>query len=216
MSEMFGHLLPSWILRQWSLILVFRRDVDAILLNLANILCQMMWHFQKLHHSSTPLSVPQVGGRWVASLSGYSCCAFRWCYSPSPRFFIEHRPTTLPSTPVPLRPPIVQVYSKRWETDNTLPVPISLPSNHTPLDPPENLELPIALRKGTQTCKSTYPIANFVSYDRLSSAARSLIVSRNSISVPKTVKEVLHINLDDQMRCLRKCMHLRKITHGIW
>ncbi|PHU11502.1 Phosphoinositide phosphatase SAC3 [Capsicum chinense] len=69
-------------------------------------------------------------------------------------------------------------------------VPISLPSNHTPLDPPENLELPIALRKDTQTCKSTYPIANFVSYDRLSSAARSLIVSRNSISVPKTVKEL--------------------------
>jgi len=84
------------------------------------------------------------------------------------------------------RPPIVQVYSRRRETDDTCHAPVR---SH---DPSENLDLPIALRKGTHTCKSTYSIANFVSYDRLSSTSRYLIASLDSIFVPKTLKEALN------------------------
>ena len=67
-----------------------------------------------------------------------------------------------------------------------------LKKNLLPSDSSENLDLLIAFRKGTRTCKSTYPIANFVSYDHLSSASRSLIVSLGSFFVPKIVKEALH------------------------
>ncbi|XP_015161249.1 uncharacterized protein [Solanum tuberosum] len=59
-------------------------------------------------------------------------------------------------------------------------------------DPSKKLDLPIALHKGARTCKSTYSIANFVSYDHLSSTSRSLIASLDSISIPKTVKEALN------------------------
>lgn len=98
--------------------------------------------------------------RWVISLSSYLCCAIRWCYSSIPSYSSEHRPTTAPSTPVPARPPIVQVYSRRRENNDTLPVPVYLPSNHTPPDPLENIDLSITLCKSMQTCKSTYFIDN--------------------------------------------------------
>ncbi|OIT34667.1 putative mitochondrial protein, partial [Nicotiana attenuata] len=77
-------------------------------------------------------------------------------------------------------------------TNDTSPAPV--PSSFVPLppDPPEDLDLPIALRKGTRTCKSTYSISNFISYDHLSPASRSLIASLDSISIPKTVKEALN------------------------
>lgn len=50
---------------------------------------------------------------------------------------------------------------------------------------------PIAFRKGIRQCKSIYSIANVVSYDYLSPASRSLVISLDSISIPKTVKEAL-------------------------
>lgn len=71
-------------------------------------------------------------------------------------------------------------------------MPFSSSSYPPPSDPSKNVDLPIALCKGTRTCKSTYSIASFVSYDHLSSVSRSLIVSLDSFSVPKTVKEALH------------------------
>lgn len=61
-----------------------------------------------------------------------------------------------------------------------------------PLNPLEYFDLPIALRKGTRTCKFIYSIANFVSLDHLSSTFRFLIASLYSILVPKIVKEALH------------------------
>ncbi|OIT27950.1 hypothetical protein A4A49_64018, partial [Nicotiana attenuata] len=126
---------------------------------------------------------------------------------PSPSS-IEHQSTILPSAPAPTvlaRPPIAQVYSRRQQTNDTCYTPVpssSVPSSSklTPPDPPENLDLPIALRKGIRTCKSTYFIANFVSYDHLSPASRSLIVSLDSVSIPKTVKEALnHPGLSEAM-----------------
>ncbi|OIT33138.1 putative mitochondrial protein, partial [Nicotiana attenuata] len=84
------------------------------------------------------------------------------------------------------------VYSRRQQTNDTCSAPVPSSPDLPPPDPPENFDLPIALRKGIRTCKSTYSIANFVSYNHLSPASRSLIVSLDSISIPKTVKEALN------------------------
>lgn len=73
----------------------------------------------------------------------------------------------VPST-APIRPPIVHIYLRSQETNNTCPPLVTSSSD---------LDLPIDLRKGTRTFKSTYSIANFVSYDGLSSTSTSLIVN---------------------------------------
>lgn len=57
------------------------------------------------------------------------------------------------------------------------------------MDSGTNDDLPIALRNGKRQC--TYPISSFVSYNHLSSSTCSFIASLQSISVPKTVPEVL-------------------------
>ncbi|OIT29830.1 hypothetical protein A4A49_55691, partial [Nicotiana attenuata] len=113
----------------------------------------------------------------------------------SPGSSIEHQSTIVPSTPAPTvlaRRPIIQVYSRRRETNDTSPPLVPSSSVPLPSDPPEDLDLPIALRKGTRTCKSTYSIASFISYDHLSPTPRSLIASLDSISIDKTVKEALN------------------------
>ncbi|RVW56301.1 Retrovirus-related Pol polyprotein from transposon TNT 1-94 [Vitis vinifera] len=89
--------------------------------------------------------------------------------------------------PAPAKPPIVQVYSRRPVTTDTCPAPA--PSSS---DPSSDLDLPISLRKGKRHCKSIYSIANFVSYDHLSSSSGVLVASIDSISVPKTVTEALN------------------------
>lgn len=81
---------------------------------------------------------------------------------------------------------IAQVYLRKRETNDTCHKPARS------LDPSENLNLPIALWKGTDTCKSTYLILSFVSYDRLSFTSRSLISSLDSIFIPKRVKKALN------------------------
>ncbi|KAL6325861.1 hypothetical protein AAG906_031094 [Vitis piasezkii] len=60
------------------------------------------------------------------------------------------------------------------------------------IDLSNDLDLPISLRKGKQQCKSTYSIANFVSYDHLSSSSSVFLASIDSISEPKTVTEALN------------------------
>ena len=72
-------------------------------------------------------------------------------------------------------------------TTDTCPAPA--PSSS---DPSSDLDLPISLRKGKRQCKSTYSIANFVSYDHLSSSSSVLIASIDSISAPKTITEALN------------------------
>ncbi|OIT31929.1 putative mitochondrial protein, partial [Nicotiana attenuata] len=84
------------------------------------------------------------------------------------------------------------VYSRRRETNDICPAPVPASFDPPLRDPPYNLDLPIALRKGIRTSKSTYSVANFVSYDHLSSTFRSMIASLDSSSVPKTVKEALN------------------------
>jgi len=59
-------------------------------------------------------------------------------------------------------------------------------------NPSDDLDLPIALHKGKMTCHSKYSIANFVSYDLLSSTSRPLVASLDFIFVPKTMKIALN------------------------
>lgn len=65
---------------------------------------------------------------------------------------------------------------------------------------PEDLDLPIALHKGTRSCTSIYSVDNFMSYGHFSPTSRSLIASLDSIYVPKTMKESLnHPKCSDTM-----------------
>ncbi|XP_071705367.1 uncharacterized protein [Rutidosis leptorrhynchoides] len=50
-------------------------------------------------------------------------------------------------------------------------------------------DISIALRKGKRTC--TYPIASFVSYDKLSVSSRAFVATLDSATIPKTVDEAL-------------------------
>ena len=59
-------------------------------------------------------------------------------------------------------------------------------------DPSSDLDIPISLRKGKRKCKSTYSIANFVSYDHLSSSLSVFVAFIDSISAPKIVTEALN------------------------
>lgn len=66
---------------------------------------------------------------------------------------------------------------------------VLLSSDPSPFDPSKDLDLPIALCKGSHTCRFTYSVANFVSYDLLSHGSWSLVTYVDYIFVPKTVKE---------------------------
>ena len=55
----------------------------------------------------------------------------------------------------------------------------------------QNLDLPIALRKGIRSTRNPYPIYNFVSYHRLSSSYHSFVSSLSSVSLPKNLCEAL-------------------------
>ncbi|CAH9119777.1 unnamed protein product [Cuscuta epithymum] len=113
---------------------------------------------------------------------------------------------TMPNATVPdPRPPVHLVYSRRHKAqDHSPPVTpvITYPdSGPTSISCPEpvpassdlvstsDLDLPIALHKGTRSC--THPISSFVSYSQLSPASCSFVASIDSISVPKSVKEAL-------------------------
>ncbi|KAJ9678523.1 hypothetical protein PVL29_020646 [Vitis rotundifolia] len=98
-----------------------------------------------------------------------------------------HLGTIVDVLPAPVKPPIVQVYSRRQVTIDTCPAPAFSSS-----DPSSDLDLPIRLRKSKRQCKSTYSIANFVSYDHLSSSSSVFLASIDSISTLKTVTEALN------------------------
>lgn len=116
---------------------------------------------------------------------------------PYPSLF-QNRSTIVLSTPIvsaPSRPTSVQ-YLRRRQIDDTIP----LSSDVTLLNPLENLDLPIALQKGTRQCESTYSISNFISYDQLSATSSCMIACQDSISISKTVKDALnHLGWHDAM-----------------
>ena len=69
-------------------------------------------------------------------------------------------PSAPTSTPVPIKPPITQVYSQHLNPPVSSPTPAASPS-----DSVQNDDLPIALHKGEHQCAS--PISSFVFYNHL-------------------------------------------------
>ncbi|GAA0149543.1 transmembrane signal receptor [Lithospermum erythrorhizon] len=55
-----------------------------------------------------------------------------------------------------------------------------------------DLDIPIALRKGTRNCVK-YPISMFVSYSNLASTFKAFITSLSSVIVPRNIEEALKI-----------------------
>ena len=54
----------------------------------------------------------------------------------------------------------------------------------------DDLELPIALRKGTRTC-TQHPIRNFISYVGLSKPYRAFISRLDNVQIPANIQEAL-------------------------
>ena len=61
-------------------------------------------------------------------------------------------------------------------------------SNPVPKPPSDDLDLPIALRKGK---RNTYPISNYLSYDRISESHRAYLTRMSDMLVPKNIHEAL-------------------------
>ena len=84
--------------------------------------------------------------------------------------------------PIPIKPVIIQVCSRRPPLDNSRPPPA--PTSTDPC-----LDLPIAVRKGKRQC--THPISSFASYIHLCPPLRCFIASLDSVFVPKTLVKAL-------------------------
>jgi len=57
-----------------------------------------------------------------------------------------------------------------------------------PLAPSFDFDIPIALRKGKQSC-TYHPIFHFVSYDRINYFFVSFVMSLSSVSIPRSNEE---------------------------
>ena len=65
----------------------------------------------------------------------------------------------------------------------------AIPTMPTPK--PTDLDLRIAVRKGVKTC-TKHPLANYLSYHRLSRSHKSFLISLDAIVIPNTVEEALN------------------------
>ena len=93
----------------------------------------------------------------------------------------------------------------------------SIPSPEVPgLNPiPENfsneLDVPIALRKGTRECtrRPLYPMSHFVSYKKLSPCFRAFVTQLSHVEIPKSTRDALQVPewkeaVLEEMRALEK------------
>jgi len=76
----------------------------------------------------------------------------------------------------------------------------------------ENLEVPIALRKGVRTC-TNHPISKFVSYAKLSPSYKAFVSTLDSMQVPNTIRRLSNTQ-NGGRQLMMKSKHWRKITHG--
>lgn len=112
-----------------------------------------------------------------------------------------------PKDPNPF-PRFPQVYSRRKAAPLLTQVQDSNPASGDTVSPEPSsplqsvevldetkcdLDLPIALRKGTRECtnRPLYPLSHYVSFERLSPAHKRFIISLNTISIPTNVSEAL-------------------------
>ena len=75
----------------------------------------------------------------------------------------------------------------------------------------QNLDLPIALRKGTRTCtqQPLYPLSNFLSFEKFSPTHKTFLTNLNSTPTPSSVSEALSDRkwkqaMDVEMEALNK------------
>ena len=56
----------------------------------------------------------------------------------------------------------------------------------------DNLDVPIALRKGVRTC-TQHPIANYVTYERLSDQYKESTINIDKVDIPRDIKSALRV-----------------------
>ena len=75
-----------------------------------------------------------------------------------------------------------------------------------------DLEVPIALRKGTRSC-TNHPISRFIDYGHLSKQMKTFVANLSAVEVPKTENEAM-------TKPEWKAAHMEEIhaleKHGIW
>ena len=100
--------------------------------------------------------------------------------------------------------PDLQTFSRKKKGKSTCAVPLGQSSSPSPVsDSPadssgndsfpivvNDLDIPIAHRKGVRTC-TQHPISQFVSYSRLSPSYRAFVSSLSSISIPQHWQEAI-------------------------
>ena len=89
----------------------------------------------------------------------------------------------------------VQPVASPPDTDPLSPTSVATSSSPVivPPAPPNDLHLPIALRKGTRAC-TQHPISHFVSYDRLSPSFCAFALLVASESIPRSHVEAAHVH----------------------
>ncbi|KAK0577899.1 hypothetical protein LWI29_001989 [Acer saccharum] len=139
----------------------------------------------------------------------------------------EIEPNTNSSTPACTQPSVDKeliVYSRRKRPqeeieDRTLPEQNhesdpspspDIPGNtsQTDISVNDDLDIPIALRKGVRSC-THHPISNFVSYDGLSSEYRAFATNLSNIEIPRGIHEALEksewrVTIQEEMNALKK------------
>ena len=84
-------------------------------------------------------------------------------------------------------PRLIQVQESEPTSGNEVTI------SHLPSQIESELELPIAIRKGTRECtkRSLYPLSHVVSFKKLSWSYKSFLTSLNNIHIPTTLSEAL-------------------------
>lgn len=95
-----------------------------------------------------------------------------------------------------LVPESVQVQDSNLSSGNEVQITDpSVTESDVPIES-NDLELPIAIRKGTRECtkslpKPVYPLAQFLSFKHFSPSHRAFLMSLNTIAIPNTLSEAL-------------------------
>lgn len=126
-------------------------------------------------------------------------------YKGSPYVYKRRQPNDdLQSTPVAALNPRLEEHT--FDEQNISQIDSEFP----------DLDLPIALRKGVRTC-TKHPVANFLSYHRLSPTYRSFITTLDASVIPKSVEEALKDPnwkeaMVEEMRALKKNQTWEEVT----
>jgi len=104
--------------------------------------------------------------------------------------------TVLPTAKPPRKKDFRHLYTHWQKVSASEPVPAtSSPVEGPPPQPSvssSDFDVPIALRKGKQSC-TDHPISYFISYDNLTPSFHQFVMSLSSVSLPRPYEEVILI-----------------------